>query len=214
MGNYLESLAARALGVATVVRPRPAARFEAQPVAEPETHTGPPGGPRAVASRSRLGAPAVNRAPPSPAHAAYDGTGFDGPREPGSGEPRGRLAASSDSHRHVPDATPSLAAAARTPPITAPAQAEPTLARSAQEPQSRSDVVRPRAVRVPARARAPAPAPSRRQRAEPPPVQVTIGRIEVRAVAPAAPVVPPRAPRRPTPMSLDEYLEQRRSERR
>jgi hypothetical protein len=48
---------------------------------------------------------------------------------------------------------------------------------------------------------------------EPPPVHVTIDRIEVRAVAPSPPR-PSAKPRGPVPLSLDEYLEQRRSGRR
>jgi hypothetical protein len=55
--------------------------------------------------------------------------------------------------------------------------------------------------------------PARRR--EPPPVRVTIGRVEVRAVAaPAPPARTPRADPALRPLSLDEYLDQRRSGRR
>jgi hypothetical protein len=43
---------------------------------------------------------------------------------------------------------------------------------------------------------------------EPPPVQVTIGRIEVTALTQAAPAKRPAAPRKPA-MSLDDYLARR-----
>src|SRR6266516_461852 len=49
---------------------------------------------------------------------------------------------------------------------------------------------------------------------EAPPVHVTIDRIEVRAVTPPSPPRTSAAPRGLAPLSLDEYLEQRRSGRR
>ncbi|HXU68334.1 MAG TPA: hypothetical protein VN947_03345 [Polyangia bacterium] len=53
------------------------------------------------------------------------------------------------------------------------------------------------------------PAPTATTAAEPPVVHVTIGRIDVRAAAPAPP--PPRRPQatRPTALSLEQYLAQR-----
>jgi len=65
-------------------------------------------------------------------------------------------------------------------------------------------------VAVDAASRSVAPGEAGRSSAGPSPpiIQVTIGRIEVRATAPAAPSVPQRR-RRPVPaaMSLDDYLE-------
>lgn len=59
---------------------------------------------------------------------------------------------------------------------------------------------------VATRSRGPLRAPEERFEAESPPVQVTIGRLEVRVVAAPAPAAVARAPRGPETLSLDEYL--------
>ena len=51
----------------------------------------------------------------------------------------------------------------------------------------------------------------RHSQPEPPTIQVTIGRIEVRATPPPQPLAPPPAPPRARPaLSLDDYLAKRR----
>jgi hypothetical protein len=63
--------------------------------------------------------------------------------------------------------------------------------------------VRPRPTRGEIRAAEPAPPP------RPPVVNITIGRVEVRAPAAAAPPPRPARPSRPEPQSLADYLKQR-----
>jgi len=106
-----------------------------------------------------------------------------------------------------PDSSPP---AARTPPPQARAAAvglqtrELAVARFADRSVRANISARPDAPR-PIAARAPLHPPVQ----TPPPVQVSIGRVEVHAaVAPAPPRTPPRAPSKPA-MSLDDYLRRR-----
>jgi hypothetical protein len=203
MADYLAGLAARALGVASVVRPRPTARFESPPFEERET-------PSAVAARDMPRGPA----PARPRKSSQAGV-----------EAAGRPARTAVQPVRVPTTLPSpieaelespAAGDEATPPALdapRPAPAARAAARSANVDPPRVErdeaMVRPATRRA---AQLPEP-PFRTARPEPPPVRVTIGRIEVRAVAP--PPTPPRpTPQRPAPLSLDEYLEARRSGRR
>jgi hypothetical protein len=190
MTDYLSGLAARALGVATVVRPRPAARFEPQPVEEPE-RLPTPSQPKRVADRRTVAAAPTAR-----------------PRKPvGATTQREDLA--------TPTAPPANnevepAPMAEAPPVSR--SSDITTAARVREPDTQSATPEMQVQRRPRRAvHSARPTASE---AEPPSVHVTIGRIEVRAVAPPAPATARPSARHPSPLSLDEYLELRRSGRR
>jgi hypothetical protein len=209
MADYLTGLAARALGLQTVVRPRPAARFEPHPLEEPESLL--------VASApeldlrpgtAELPAAMVPADPPPPGQPRHTG-------EPAA-EEAGRAAAVVSPAPVEARVEPGEHELARAPSVASTTHTVPR-GRRAREVAGRERIIeRPAATvrptsRVTAARRA---TPVKQTRDEPPPVRVTIGRIEVRAVVPP-PHAPPRpAPRRPAPLSLDEYLEQRRSGRR
>jgi hypothetical protein len=205
MGDYLTGLAARAIGLATVVRPRPAVRFESPPFEEqepgsPTTSPVPQRGPaparrrKTAQGRAAPAEPPTSRAVPSPRVSSA-------PPSPVEGEPE-----SSAAHDHE---TPPALDAPLSRPAARPAERARSTTVPALSPERAAVVVQPAARRA-AELSVPQPRPARR---EPPPVRVSIGRIEVRAVTP--PAAPPRpAPQRPTPLSLDEYLELRRSGRR
>jgi hypothetical protein len=190
--DYLAGLAARALGIAPIVRPRPAARFESQRLEEHETASiaASPDLPRRPAPSPLTTTPPAEAEPAERADPA-------GPAAPASPVERdlGSLPIGDEANLAAPDGQPSPRAAAPRGMTVAPVpRAERAVA-----------VVGTTAKRPSARAETP--------RREPPPVRVTIGRIEVRAVA--QPPVPQRpAPHQPPPLSLDEYLELRRSGRR
>jgi hypothetical protein len=205
MGDFLQQLAERSLGVAPAVRPRPASRFEPPPVEELEV---PPGLEPSVPAQRVDG-------PVSEPVAGSETSGQSPPAQAAGGSRDSADAA----------ATPPPARPAR-PPAPREAARPETNVREASSARDRpvgrqpGDVVRPErepeqpAVRTQLRRRAarPTSAPETHV-SEPPAVQVTIDRIEVRAVAPPPPR-PGANPRRPAPLSLDEYLEQRRSGRR
>jgi hypothetical protein len=209
MADYLAGLAARALGVEMVVRPRPAARFEPQAPEEPESL--PVAGAPELDLKGRAAEPAAPTVradpipPDKPLHA----------REP-AGEEAGHAAAvvspapaeSRVKQREQELVRPSSVASTT---HTAPRdRREREVARPERIVERPATTVRP-ASRLTAARRA---MPAKQIRDEPPPVRVTIGRIEVRAVVPPPQAAPRPAPRRPAPLSLDEYLEQRRSGRR
>jgi hypothetical protein len=209
MGDFLDSLVARALGVETVVRPRPALRFEPQPVEEPEiaraaaarwleplseaepaadagsTEQTPTGDLQPRVTDMEEAPEGVPHVPPPPATPAVEVPERRRPRASQAARPAGRPTTRA-APRHAPEAARGLGAGEL---VTAP-------------------------VRPATRRRTAEPAAPTRVASELPPVRVTIGRIEVRAVAPPAETPPRPAPRRPAPLSLDEYLEQRRSGRR
>ena len=209
MADYLAGLAARALGVETVVRPRPAARFEPYPLEEPESL------PVAGAPELDLkggaaepAAPTVRTEPPPP--------GKPLPARKPAGEETGHAApvvspapieARVEAREQELVRPSPVASTTHTVPRGWPAR---EVARPERIVQRRAATVRP-ASRLTAARRA---TPVKQISDEPPPVRVTIGRIEVRAVAPPTQAPPGPAPRRPAPLSLDEYLEQRRSGRR
>jgi hypothetical protein len=209
MADYLAGLAARALGVETVVRPRPAARFEPHRLEEPES--------LAVVGAPELDlkggaaepvAPTVRVEPPAPGKPLQA-------REP-AGEEAG----------HAATVVSRAPAEARVEPreqkLVQPSSVAftpHTVSRGgpAREVARRERLVERPAATVPRRSRLTAArraTPAKQLGDEPPPVRVTIGRIEVRAVVPPSQAPPRPAPRRPAPLSLDEYLEQRRSGRR
>jgi hypothetical protein len=102
----------------------------------------------------------------------------------------------------------------------APETMSPTPAAPSPAPAAPSTVQRPTAILLPSLRPAPAPllAPSlpTPDKPAPPPaaaepvIQVTIGRVEVRAAAPPASPPPPRPAPAPPRMTLDEYLRARR----
>jgi hypothetical protein len=211
MADYLSALAARALGVANVARPRPAARFEPQPMEEFESLSTPDR--RRSAHRSIEHSPADTEPVRMPATR-------EPVRTPGEREP----VVATGEDRFPTFAAPSAAEAALpTQPIppprrrndepAAPRTERPSIPPVREVPTSRID----RTPGTPTRREARREAQARAATAaapEPPAVHVTIGRIEVRAVTSPAAGPAPRSRRHPTPLSLDEYLEQRRSGRR
>jgi len=191
MADYLSALAARALGVARVARPRPAARFEPQPIDEL--------GPASAPELQRSTTLAAERPPAAPA--------------PAQSAPMAESRAATRWHDDPASPAPSAEAEAAQPPLNA----KPPARRDGESPP-RTDGARmpPPSPLVAAQIAGRRASPPRHEtrHEEPPAVHVTIGRIEVRAVAPPAPA-PARRPRpQPVPLSLDEYLEQRRSGRR
>ena len=204
MGDFLQQLAERSLGVAPAVRPRPASRFEPPPVDELEV---PPGHEPSVPAR-RVDGPVAEPV-------AGSETSSQPPLAQAAGGSRDSAAAA---------ATPPSARPARSPAPREAARPE-TNVREASGAHDRpvgrpGDVVRPErepeqtAARTQPRRRAARPTSAPEEHgSEPPAVQVTIDRIEVRAMAPPPPR-PGAQARRPAPLSLDEYLEQRRSGRR
>ena len=191
MADHLSALAARALGVARVARPRPAARFEPQPVDELDPVSAP--------QRRRSTIHAAERPPAAP--------------PPVQAGPSAESRATTRTHADPVLLVPSAEADAEQPPSTAPPPA-----RRGGEPAPRTNGPRtpPPSPLVAAQVAGRRASQPRREtrRDEPPEVHVTIGRIEVRAVAPPAPAPTRRPLPQPVPLSLDEYLEQRRSGRR
>jgi hypothetical protein len=207
MGDYLENLAARALRIAPLLRPRPASRFES---ASPErAELSPPGlSPRLLAVAERP-APEALAASESAREAPPDATTHvSAPRTPAPPpDPAERLVADGGEVRPPGPASPADARR----------RADPGARGAPEQPRAappRRPLDRPRAVFRPRAIRRTAPEPAAPNApANEPPVRVTIGRIEVRAVTPPAPQPRPR-PERPGPLSLNDYLEQRREGRR
>jgi hypothetical protein len=209
MADYLAGLAARALGVEMVVRPRPAARFEAQPLEEPESL--PVAAAPELDLKGRAAEPAAPmvRAEPLPPDKPLQA------REP-AGEEAGHAAAVVLPAPAEARVKPREQELVRPSPVASTTHTAPRGRRTREAARPEGIVERPAAaVRPTSRLTAARRAtPAKQVRDDPPPVRVTIGRIEVRAVVPP-PQAPPRpASRRPAPLSLDEYLEQRRSGRR
>jgi hypothetical protein len=207
MADYLAGLAARALGVETVVRPRPAMRFEPQPGEEPEV------------------ARATEARPLEPRRAAAEVPATGPAAQPTSGELPPRVTDVEEALHGAPRVPPSPATPAVEAPerrgarssTPAPPEARTTSQAAPPPAAARVEPAGERAaalVRPTTRRRTAAPAAPSHVATELPPVRVTIGRIEVRAVTPPAQTPPRPAPRGPAPLSLDDYLEQRRSGRR
>jgi hypothetical protein len=235
MTDYLEHLAARALGLADVVRPRliglfepldpsdtvvAAEPFEVQEIERPSGRAMPPD-PRSERQPSepeRAAPPAETAAPPresdSPAVTAADVE-----------TPPARQAAA------VPAPSPASSTPGRPPSWPGPrppaiSQDPPTVAASPRRtaggpprsaPQSRLELPSPpRPPSALAPPNGPEPRRGERDASSPAPtaptIRVTIGRVDVRALAQPAPR--PAAPRRASAIALNEYLKQRRERRR
>ena len=213
MSDYLGNIAARALGLSVVARPRPSLfeprRASPETLAVGPTAVPPPqeGGakeaPRAVTVRARPRRPSEieprprktpsvepeSEAPPVPAW----------PAEPPSGRTPVRASPPPvDGHAAAP-------AVAETPGPRAAPPREPAAPPADQPIETARPTPRTRAAPEPSLAVTPSfPTPTRRAPA--PTVRVTIGRIDVRAVQTEQPPEP-RKKARPGPrMSLDEYL--------
>jgi hypothetical protein len=212
MTDYLTNLAARALGVSEVARPRPSL-FEPRRGVEPHSAAVEPDGPdtrpgpEAVAQRSLQPPPRRKPAEPPPSRRVRrESTASEWDRGPPPAAPtppapsrvRGR------SRPAVPDPPP---------PATARKTTGPSAPAPLERPVSEKDAPvvtesRRRATPVPPLLR-PARLPQRVLPARQPPepsVRVTIGRIDVRAVKPDEPSKPRRKPKAAQRMSLDEYL--------
>jgi hypothetical protein len=213
MSDYVSRLVARSMGAAHVVRPETGSLFEPRDAAPPhflaevdvETSTPP------RASRGERHAPAgdaddlaVDQAEdPRPAP-----TNRVAPRDPGTPPvdeaPAPALATFQEPVE--PAETDAPEGAERTTAILDQAEARKPRAASAT-PESRTSRARPTSLgtlsMLPSDSRVPAPD-------EPPVVQVTIGRVDVRAVQSPRPVPPARAPDRepegPPRQTLGEYL--------
>jgi hypothetical protein len=214
MTDHLTRLAARALGLSATVRPR-RTLFELQPIV-PE---------QPARSEPKVEEPPSAPTPEPPAQAET----VIGTQESREVAPRREPAAWSGPGEHEDAATPTVETqpaepgrAGSEPARSRPAQAarpDRALARKAPvadlRPPSASpveDVPQVRAQRLPLPAGRPRyrSLPAERQAEQAPIVRVTIGRVDVRAVAPVPPVErrpPKQAPR----MSLDEYLSRDRS---
>ena len=213
MSDYLTNLAARALGVAEVARPRPSLFEPRRGVAEPPIPAEPargevepevrapdvaaeapprrqPAEPAAVREREGTSAPDGDRGPPRVAAPQ---------RAPGRGRRRPETAPPRPAE---PGAAPSAARERRAP--AAPFEpAAPRLGVPTQ-PARPAELQRPVAAPVLA-ARPPRPQVAAGD-APAPTVRVTIGRVDVRAVTPEQPPEQKRKPKRAPRMSLDEYL--------
>lgn len=233
MSDYLTRLAARALGQAEVVQPRLPSLFEAVPPAGLDEHVvrdAPPSDVEPhrsphdmtahrrieeserqgdesehrarVASRAR---PAVDDLPRSPVEAAAravdSAPATARARDDAAPAARGRQAPKYDAERDVehPQSAPGPRereqADARQ--QAAPARKRQDAARERREPE-----VAPRMA-----GSRPAVVVERPARGDAPSVRVTIGRVEVRAIAPPPPRPALARPRSPVPrLSLDEYV--------
>jgi hypothetical protein len=237
MSDYLTRLAARALGRAEVVQPRLPSLFEAaaspaldehvireapprdsgtirpappwspgRPVAEPASPgdlSASPGGRPDMPSRVRPAPPADDAEPSSDA-APPPGTAAMFARDRDAARARDAYdgAGLEDGRAERRDARPS------------PADVPPDLAQPVAPPRHRADATRSEARdAAPARGLRPAVAVERPARENAPSVRVTIGRVEVRAVAPPPPRPAPARPRAPR-LSLEEYVRLRDEGRR
>jgi len=222
-------LAERSLGVGEVVRPRAASRFEAASVVEPlelvEEREAAPAPERS--SRRREAVPVSTPRDESPSHAEPLGLEVVVEREgeaaqaerpsPGPSEPRPAPpapateppSAAPEAGRDPPPETPPPATVVvrdRRPPVSATPRAQERASGSEPRTQAGESPLALPPVSPPAPERLFA-GPSAAD--EPPVVRVTIGRVDVRAVLPAAPPERPR-PKRPPRLSLDEYLREGR----
>jgi hypothetical protein len=207
MSDHLTRLAARALGLAETVRPRRTLyepqRVTPEPVPSPEPEAQPP--PEAPATRAEEA-----REPPPAAVTRRE--------EPAPREVIEQVVAKEPEQVLPPPVeTPE--------PEPAPARPQPAPSRPVQARRRETAPARPEPVAQP-----PAAAPSKlvgkpqpllasrppyrllgpeRELPQAPTVRVTIGRVDVRAVAPERPVE--RRLKQPRRMSLDEYLSRSRS---
>jgi hypothetical protein len=217
MSDYLTSLAARALGVADVARPR-RSLFEPRRGAPEPVEASEPAPPSSLgdapAERDEgTGAPTaaspvlVPEPPPQPPLRAGEPSPPEAPAKSSRREPQ--------------------RASSRRPPATAlPVATGAVTPESAPSPRSQAEERAPNAgvapPPVPRRGTDPQIAPQpvltarpprvvdRPDTVSPPTVRVTIGRVDVRAVVPEQPE-PKRKPRPAPRMSLDEYLSGPRS---
>jgi hypothetical protein len=234
MSNFLSRLADRVLGAEPAIRPRLPALFEpvSSPVAPadeqvvsetPVRRTAAPDRPAITGSRL----PVISRADIAPDREMPDVQGEDPLQEPVEVlheiEPQPRPGRSRPGpvkvlHQIEPQAAPSLAPRILTPATTAapPPQVTghvlPRAATAAPPPQVTRPVLAE--AKVIRNSTAP-PAPAIEEKS-PPVINVTIGRIEVRAIHRLDPPrMPPPSPPSPQPrLSLDDYLAQRRQGRR
>jgi hypothetical protein len=145
-------------------------------------------------------APVLAPAPPTPPRPAADSDARTRPPPPA---PRTPAQPSSDAVvPHAPAPVPPAAEPPR-PSVTAPVARQADPPRLQQRPAALG--LSPQLARrtAPAAPRAPMPV-----RGAPPPIEVTIGRVEIRAVAPAAPA-PQRARAAGPRLTLDDYLRSR-----
>lgn len=225
-------LAERSLGVGEVVRPRTASLFEAAQALEPlelvEEREAAPAPPRAARRREAVPVSTPRDESPAPAaplsqavvvereaEAAVAEQPSPAPSEPLPAAPAPPVAEQAteplsparggerDSNPEAPP-PPTVVVRDRRPAVRP--RPRPQEGVSGSEPQGRvggSPLALPLSVPAPERFAGPPAAD------EPPVVRVTIGRVDVRAVLPAAP--PERArPKRPPRLTLDEYLREGR----
>jgi translation initiation factor IF-2 len=244
MPDYLARLAERALGVPSGAKPAIAPAFGPGPALPADPLAGSAGGDledRAmVPARGAPVHPAPGRPAGPPARPPLARPGGPAAQPP----PRPSTLAGPAGDRTVPgrwaDARPAAADPTPGPAAAGPRPAPAREARPAPPPRPREqppDRPAPPAVgRPPAAGRPPAPAAVRprvapaRPAARParsgvpaggrpraaagPTIRVHIGRVEVRAVVPAAPAPPPRPARPPGPrLSLEDYLRSRDGDR-
>jgi hypothetical protein len=228
MTGFLARLAARQIAPGGGLRPRAVSRFaapeaEASPDEPPllvapvpaVMPPSPPASPEAAVPKQVPAALQAARGDPDAAErrAPHPVLRAPEPASPGEDQPRSPLSGERDSDdRERP----------RNGRVAALAQVAPAAARTPEHPPNPAplvprEIVRARettAQHAPVAARAAvAPMPTAVEAADAPVVRVTIGRIEVRAAAPA-PAREKRPAARPKTMSLDEYLDRRHGTRR
>ena len=202
MADFATNLAARALGVATTVRPRPASRFETELLEEPN-------------------AIAVPRAPRRPLHESNSGLALPEP-PPGV---RGRLRRGRPSPLRSARCLRSLPPRLLERPVCVRTDAAPPPPGKRVDAAPRGEPCAPRPGRAPVVVRAVAPAAAaasppaaRRARRDAPSSHPCASRsagwryARLYRSAPPAPV--PKPATQLLPLSLEEYLDQRRSGRR
>lgn len=219
MSDYLTSLAARALGVTDVARPRRSMfeprRGAPEPVAasEParssrldEAPMERDEGTSALTAPPPVLAPRQARRPPSRAEEP------PAPKTPAKPSRREPLRASVR-RRRLSAPAPPVAAPAAKPESAAPAQSEveersPDPVAASPPGSRRTDAQVAPTLLLSAR---PPRGADPSEAASPPTVRVTIGRVDVRAVMPERQPEPKRQPRLAPRMSLDDYLSAPRS---
>jgi hypothetical protein len=223
MSEFLGNLAARALGLSAVARPRPSLfeprRAAPDPLAlEPEAVSSP------QASRAE-------EAPQAPNRRERTRSAREAEVQHRQPKPSVEIEAGVPPVRALPAERPPVRTRARAAPplddepVNAPVFAE-TRARRAESPPESADVAAGRAIGAepPVRPTRAAPEPSLavrpsfpaelRRNAPEPTVRVTIGRIDVRAVKAEEAPEPRKKPRPGPRMSLDDYLGQTRERAR
>jgi len=220
MSDYLSNLAAKSLDLTGVIQPRLASLFE-----PPRAAGGPVGRPpqsRPLAANMRVPFDVSHEPPrglttppglPTAAQSFVPKT----PQQPGPDRPTLAPAAAGDATGAAP---PRGVAEGQRQPALEPAIPRPDLSpvHTQRAPMSATVVVRPHMMShiEPIRPVGPAPAVlAEAMRKAAPTIQVTVGRIEVRAITPPAPPAPRTKPARPGPaLSLVDYLKQRSEGRR